>query len=526
MNHGSEAASGKGLADPIVELTGVSKSFGGAPALSNVSFELVPGEVHALVGMNGAGKSTLVGILSGAYRPDAGEICVNGKKLHTLTPRLAREHSISTVPQKRDLVSELTVTENLFLGNLPCRGGLIDWKAAHARAAEVLELTAITGIAPEQKVAELTVAEQTKVQIAREIQRGGKVLILDEPTASLSGADALDVHDLVKMLRTKGTAIIYISHHLDEILGLADRVTILRDGQKQLTTSAQELTIPDLVYAMAGDHVESDRPERLHEPGELCLEINDLTVAGRLQKFSIDVRAGEVVAVLGPAGHGQSSLFPALAGLKKPTTGTLKISGKQVPWGNVPKSLSSGLRCITGDRLNNGLVGNLTVDENIVMFQHRFEKHHLMSWKAVADRARELRDRFHIAMLQQNPPVGHLSGGNQQKVLLAKWLNQAPTIVLLEEPTNGVDVAAKAEIHRMVDNLVSDGTGILLVGSDVDEILRLADRVAIINGDTVVSTRHITDLSRDELIALTVGRTDDNTTEVSLALSQGAASDD
>lgn len=495
-------------ADTVLRLDSVSKSFGGAHALSEVSFDLAAGEIHALVGMNGAGKSTLVGVLSGVHAPDSGTIDIDGTEHSSLSPRRARDAGISTVPQRRKLVGDLTVAENLFLGQLPTRAGLIDWKRAMSRATEVLAEIGADDIDPRLRASALSIAEQTKIEIAREVQRGGRILILDEPTASLSGAEALDVQDLVRGLRSRGTAIIYISHHLDEIIDLADRVTVLRDGKDRLTTTSAELTVPDLVYAMAGEHIETERPARTGEAGEERLSVSGLTVGGRLEDFSVDVRAGEVVAVLGPAGHGQSSLFPVLSGSQKPDSGQLRVQGRHVPWGRISASLGSGLRCITGDRLRNGLVAGLSVDENIVMFRQRFERRHWINWTTITERARGLRERFRITTLQKNPPVGQLSGGNQQKVLLAKWLDQSPPMVVLEEPTNGVDVTAKPEIYAMIEDLIAEGTGVLLVGSDVDEILRLADRVSVINGDRVIASRAIDDLTRDELIALTVGSTD------------------
>lgn len=493
-------------ARPVLTLTDVSKSFGGVAALRDVSLDLLPGEVHALVGMNGAGKSTLVGVISGAHAPDSGTVTVDGTAV-TLTPRRAREHGIGTVPQKRDLVTSLTVTENLLLGRLPRRLGVVDWRGAHRRAEDALRSIGIAGIDPRVPAEALTVAEQTMVEIAREVHRGGTVLILDEPTASLGGAAAMEVRALVRRLRDQGTAVLYISHHLDEILGLADRVTVLRDGQRRLTVAGRELTVPELVHAMAGDHVDADRPARTGPAGPRRLSVAGLTVPGELADFSVDVDAGEVVAVLGPAGHGQTALFPALSGLRRPEAGTLTVAGQEVRWGRVSHSLASGLRCVPGDRLNQGVIGGLTLDENIVMARDRLERRRVVSWRALSQRAGSLRERFGVVTLQHNPPIGLLSGGNQQKALLAKWLDRTPPVCFLEEPTNGVDVAAKADIHAMVDDLVRQGTAVLLVSSDVEEVLRLADRIVVVHGDRVVATRGIADVTRDELIALTVGDT-------------------
>ncbi|MCQ1957506.1 sugar ABC transporter ATP-binding protein [Arthrobacter sp. zg-Y826] len=510
---------------PVLTLTGISKSFGGVAALRDISLELFPGEVHALVGMNGAGKSTLVGVLSGAHAPDAGVIELEGNPLAALTPRRAREHGVATVPQKRDLVLALTVTENLFLGQLPRRAGLVDWRRAHRLAEEALRSIGIGEINPRVPVEQLTVAEQTMVEIAREVRHGGKILILDEPTASLGGSAAMQVRNLVRRLRDQGTAVVYISHHLDELHDVADRITVLRDGQRQLTVAKDKLTVPELVYAMAGEHVDAERPTRAAPPGERRLRIDKLTVHGALAGFSLEVHAGEVVAVLGPAGHGQTALFPALSGLRRPASGAMSVMEKPVRWGNIRESLASGLRCIPGDRLAQGVIGALTLDENIVLARDHFDGRRLVNWRALARRARQLRDRFGVVTLQRNPPIEMLSGGNQQKALLGKWLDRTPPVVFLEEPTNGVDVAAKADIHRMVDDLASQGAAVLLVSSDIEEVLRLADRIAVVHGNRLVAHRDVGTVSRDELIALTVGDTENTPGDKGVAPTSGESSD-
>jgi len=488
----------------ILTLTGVSKAFGGAAALRDVDFDVRAGEVHALVGMNGAGKSTLVGVISGAHSPDGGAIVFEGELLTALTPRRAREHGIATVPQKRDLVGSLTVAENLFLGELPRRAGIVDWGTMRARAGAVLRAVGLE-IDPRRPAGTLTAAEQTMVEIAREVHRGGRVLVLDEPTASLGGAAAADVRALVKRLRDQGRGVVYISHHLDEILELADRITVLRDGRRRLTVPRADLEVSSLVYAMVGDHVDTERPVRDRAPGAERLHLDAVSVGHRLRDMTLTVRAGEVVAVLGPAGDGQTELFLALAGLRRPDAGTLRIDGTEVAWGSVRRSLASGLRCITGDRLRQGLVAGMTIDENITLAHDRAAGRLFIDWRDLRRRAAGLRARFGVRTLQANPPVGQLSGGNQQKVLLAKWLESAPGVCFLEEPTNGVDVAAKAEIHALIDDLAGSGTAVLLASSDVEEVLRLADRVAVVSAGRVTAVVDVAETHRDRLVALTVG---------------------
>ncbi|MDJ1371938.1 sugar ABC transporter ATP-binding protein [Gulosibacter molinativorax] len=482
----------------------ISKHFGGAAALRDVDFDLRAGEVHALVGMNGAGKSTLVNVISGSIVPNEGEMYIDGAEVHSLTPRKAREHGIATVPQKRNLVDSLTVGENLLIGRLPKRGGAIDWKRVHEQARVLLGEIGLD-IDPRILAGNLTSAEQTLVEIARENHQG-HILILDEPTATLGGAAAERVRDLVKLLRSKGRAIIYISHHLDEILELADRVTIMRDGRKRLTVPRSELDVPTLVRAMVGSDVVQTRPDRADRAlGEERIALEDLSSGRRLQRLNVRVRGGEIVAVLGPAGDGQAVLFGALAGRSIPDSGKLEIDGQVVPFGSVKKSLRSGLRCITGNRIANGLVGGLSVDENILMARDRKERRSFVNWQDLHRRARELRQAWGVKTIGADPAVAMLSGGNQQKVLLAKWLADKPDAIFLEEPTNGVDIAAKEDIHREIDQLAEGGSAVLLSSSDVHEVLRLADRIIVVNGGRIVAERNAESVTRDELVALTIG---------------------
>ncbi|MER7619758.1 ATP-binding cassette domain-containing protein, partial [Nonomuraea wenchangensis] len=326
--------------DVRIELAGVSKSFGGAVALREIDFAVNGGEVHALVGMNGAGKSTLVKILSGALVPDAGEVLIDGAGHGALTPRRARALGVSIVHQHRTLVPQLTVAENMLLGRLPRRAGAVDWRRAHAEAARAL--AALDVRVPTRAVAgELGPAQQTLVEIAREVATGGKVLVLDEPTASLGGADAATVHDLVRRLSSAGISIVYISHHLDEVLGLADRITVLRDGRRIVTAAGADLDLAGLVRAMTGEQISHQRPRRDRAAGETVLEIDALASGARLAELTLTVRAHEVVAVLGPAGDGQSELFDLLSGRRRPSGGRIRVAGADVAAGDVGAALAA-----------------------------------------------------------------------------------------------------------------------------------------------------------------------------------------
>ncbi|WUI02908.1 sugar ABC transporter ATP-binding protein [Spirillospora sp. NBC_00431] len=492
---------------PVLELRGVCKAFGGARALSGVDFALSAGEVHAVVGMNGAGKSTLVETMCGAVVPDRGTIHIAGRRHAALTPRRAHAAGVRIVHQRRSLVPGLTVAENLLLGRLPTRLGVVDWKSAHREAVLALAGLGID-IGTGRIAAGLGPAEQTLVEIAREARPGGRVLILDEPTAPLGGADVPRVHRLVRALRSRGTGVVYISHDLDEVLGLADRITVLRDGRRVATVPAAAADLPALIGAMTGDRLrhgtEGPAAARARAAGEPVLELRGLT-AGRLRGFDLTVPAGRITAVLGPAGDAQCELFPLLSGLRRAESGRVLVGGGDVPSGDAGAALAAGLRCVTGDRLAYGLVPGLTVDENLDLVRRGLRRPWLVWWSRMRGHGRAARDRYGITALQADPPVAALSGGNQQKVLLAAWLGTGATACLLEEPTGGVDVAAKADIHRLVGELAAGGAAVLLASSDVDEVAALADRVVVVRAGRTVADRPIEKVSRDDLVSLTAG---------------------
>ncbi|MFF5078171.1 sugar ABC transporter ATP-binding protein [Actinoplanes sp. NPDC000266] len=490
---------------PVVRVAGIGKSFGGAVALRDVSLDLFPGEIHALMGMNGAGKSTLVKILSGAQNPDAGQMEIAGGGAQgQLTARKARKLGIATVPQRRELVMTLTVAENIMLGDLPARGSLVRWRSARSQAQAALGDLGID-LDVDALAGDLTVAEQTMVEVAREVRRGSRVLILDEPTACLGAEAAAQIHTLVRTLRDGGVAVVFISHHIGEVLALADRVTVLRDGAVVWAGLAKETDEPGLVRSMVGRDVVSTRPDKSSKMGNVGIRVRGVNEGRFVEDFTVEVRKGEVVAVLGPAGDAQSRLFDLLSGRRRPESGELEIDGRKVPFGRVSRSLSSGLRCVTGDRRRLGLIPELSVDENLLLAQDRLDNKKLHRWDLLSRRAAPLRHDYRVVTLAENPPVGLLSGGNQQKVLLAKWLGTSPSACLLEDPTNGVDIAAMADIHALVDGLAAEGVAVLLASSDAKEVMRLADRVVCVRDGRMVAEYDINSITHDELVAVALG---------------------
>ncbi|MFJ2812850.1 MULTISPECIES: sugar ABC transporter ATP-binding protein [unclassified Streptomyces] len=488
----------------VLRVRGVTKSFGGAAALDHVDLDLYPGEIHALMGMNGAGKSTLVQILSGVHQADSGTVEVGGQVRHGLTVRGARRLGIAAVPQRRELVWGLTVAENVLLGDLPTRGPAVRRKAVRDEARAALTALGID-IDVRRTAGSLSVAEQTMVEVAREVRRGGRILILDEPTACLSAEAADQIRALVRTLRDEGVAVVYISHHLDEVMAVADRLTVLRDGRVVRTALAREVDHASLVRAMVGRDVVSARPERPAPRAELGLAVHGLSHGRAIRDFTVEVRKGEIVAVLGPAGDAQSRLFDLLSGRRRPDAGRLHVEGRPVPLGRVGAALTGGLRCVTGDRRALGLVPGLTLDENLMLAADRFAGRRLHRRGELARRAAPLRRDYGVRTLARNPPVSALSGGNQQKVLLGKWLETSPAACFLEDPTNGVDIAAMADIHTLLDDLAARGVAVLLASSSAEEVMRLADRVVVVRAGRTVAVHDITAITRDELVATALG---------------------
>lgn len=492
------------MTGPVVRVRGVTKSFGGAAALRDVDLDLYPGEVHALMGMNGAGKSTLVQVLSGVHQADRGTIEVDRHAQPGMTVRRARRLGIAFVPQRRELAMGLTVAENIMLGALPKSRGIVNWRAINSQAKQALSGLRID-IDVRRLAGELTVAEQTMVEVAREVRRGGRVLVLDEPTACLSAEAAAQIRALVRTLRDEGVAVVYISHYIDEVMGIADRVTVLRDGGVVRSAPAAEFDAASLVRGMVGRDVVSTRPERPAPKAEVGMAVQGLSRGRSIRDFSVQVRKGEVVAVLGPAGDAQSGLFDLLSGRARPDTGELHVDGRAVRFGKVPASLASGLRCVTGDRRTLGLVPELSVNENLMLAGDRFARRRWHRGSDLARRAKPLRESYGVVALAGNPPVGALSGGNQQKVLLAKWLETEPVACFLEDPTNGVDIAAMADIHTLVDELAGRGVAVLLASSSAEEVMRLADRVVVVSGGRAVAEHDIHAITHDELVATALG---------------------
>jgi rhamnose transport system ATP-binding protein len=473
---------------PLLAFAGIEKSFGAVRALRGVSFELRAGEVHALLGENGAGKSTLIKVATGAHAPDAGSIVLAGQRLDRLDPTAARAHGIACIYQQPALFPDLTVAENIALRLEPVRGGCrVDWRARHQRAGELLR-QAGAEIAPDREVRHLSMPEQQLVEIACALGAEARILIMDEPTASLTRPEQERLFETVRRLKARGVGVIYISHRLDEIFALADRVTVLRDGASLGTSAVRDLTEAALIHLMVGREVSLLYPPALAPAGDGVLELRGVgCMAGGVRDVSFTVRAGEVFGLAGLVGAGRTELARVLFGLTPADAGEIWLRGTRVAIRSPRAAMEHGIAYVPEDRRRHGVVLELPVAQNLTLAAHR--RIFPGGWlRRGAERkcAEGLIARLDIRTAGPDAPAGSLSGGNQQKVALARWLATGPRVLILDEPTQGVDVGAKGEIHRIIRELAAGGLAVVLISSDLPEVLGMSDRIGVMRGGALV----------------------------------------
>ena len=491
----------------LLRVTGVTKSYGGVRALSGVSFDVRGGEVHALVGENGAGKSTLIAVVSGARQPDAGTVEIDGRTVEDLDPVRARALGAAVIHQRPALFGELSVAENVALGT-ERSGSLerIDWKGRRVRAAELLERLGAT-ISPDARVADLRTAEQQLVEIARALGGNARVVVLDEPTASLSDEEAARVLDIVRELRRDGCAVVYVSHRLEEVLAIADRVTVLRDGEVAATLAADRTSRAEIVKLMIGRAIEEATPRPSSARKEVLLDVRGLSAAALgLSDVSISVRAGEIVGLFGLVGAGRTELARVLFGLERADRGDVKLGGRPFAPRSPAEAIAAGLAYVPEDRPRHGVLLDMDVGANVVLaVQDRLARRGIVDPPREDAIAQRLIDRLDVRTDSLRRLVRTLSGGNQQKVALARWLAAEPAMLVLDEPTQGIDVGARAEIHALLQELVARGLGVLAISSDLEEVMGISDRVAVMRAGRVVANRDRKAITREEVLALALG---------------------
>ena len=489
-------------------MRGIGKTFPGVRALEDVSLDLHPGEVHALVGENGAGKSTLMKILAGAQGADTGEIAIDGKAAVIHSPRAAEDLGVGMIYQEFNLVPSLDAVDNIVLGNEPVKGMLVDETAARKRAEAVFAQLGVS-VPLDVETSQLRVAEQQMIEIAKVLSRNARIIVMDEPTAALTDREIDKLFEVIRSLKARGAGIIYISHRLEELPQIADRITVLRDGRVIETRDAKDFPPDEIIHAMVGRQLESHFPELPPVPAgaPVVLAVRDLEREPAVKHVSFDVRAGEIVGLAGLVGAGRTEIVRAIAGADIPQAGVIKVQGRVIRIRSPHDGIDAGFAFITEDRKSQGLVLGMSVRENVTLA-------HLAQFvqrdQLIDRRKEEATTREYIEQLQIRTPgteqlVRNLSGGNQQKVVLAKWLLGNAKVFLFDEPTRGIDVGAKAEIYQLMVKLVQGGAGIVMVSSELPEVLGMAHRILVVRGGTIVREFARADATPDAVIAAATG---------------------
>ncbi len=492
---------------PLLEVAGVTKTFPGVVALEGVEFSLRSGEVHCLVGENGAGKSTLMKILAGGIRPDAGEIRLGGEPVRLRSPHDAQARGIGMIYQEFNLVPALSVAENIFLGRAPTRGRspFIDHRALRRDARALLSRLGIA-LDPRKTAGECSVAEQQMVEIAKALALDARLLIMDEPSATLTDAEMKALFTLIRELRARGLGIVYISHRLEEIFHIGDRVTVLRDGRRVDTRPVADVSRDALIHMMVGRELKDEFPKVVASPGAERLRVVGLTRTDAFEDVSFTLRAGEIVGLTGLVGSGRTEVARAIFGADPIDSGRIVLDGKEIRPRTPKDAIAAGIGLLTEDRKRQGLVLGMSVRENVtlanlagvpgrVLMQRRGERH------IAQDHARDLRIR--TPGVEQ--AAVHLSGGNQQKVVLAKWLFTESRVLMFDEPTRGIDVGAKVSIYELMNRLVANGAAILMISSELPEVLGMCDRILVMHEGRIAGELSRANASQEAIMRLATG---------------------
>jgi ABC-type sugar transport system ATPase subunit len=473
------------MSEFVLEMLEVDKSFFNVKVLDNVSFNLYPGEVHAIVGENGAGKTTLMKILMGIYHRDAGEILLDGKTVSIQTPKEALDHGIAIIPQELSPILDLEVAEYIFIGREIRKtkfGGMsiVDHKA-QIRETETLLKSAGIEINPRSLMRNLSVAQIQLVEIIKAISFSSKIIIMDEPTSAISYREVEILFEQIQKLKTQGVAIVYISHNMDEIMQIADRITVLRDGEHVGTDYVGNLNKEKMIKMMVGRDIKEVYPKQTTKIGEVMLEVRNLSLKNEFRKISFNIRRGEILGIAGLVGAGRSELVESIFGITLPDTGEVLIQGEPIKIFHPEDAIRNRIALITEDRNFTGLNLKSTVEHNIsIVHLSRMSKFGVINKKKEADAAEEYIKKLNIRTLSRNSLVKTLSGGNQQKVVLAKWLLTEPDIIILDDPTRGIDVGAKRDIYLLIGELAKAGKAILMISSEIPEIMGLSDRIIVL----------------------------------------------
>ena len=485
----------------ILTLKNITKEFPGVKALDDVTINIERGTIHGLVGENGAGKSTLIKVLAGIYQPNKGEIILDGKPCRFNSPIEARRAGISVVHQEIKLAEPLSVAENMFLGNVQLKNGLVDWKGMRRRAWEIVEDLGMD-IDINAQVSSLTVAKKQIVEIMHAINNNSRILIMDEPSAVLTDRELEVMFRIVKQLRDKGITIIYISHRLDEIFGLCSNVSVLRDGCHIDTIPVASVDRQGLINMMVGREMGQEYPKEVGNVGGTILEVKNLS-RGILQDISFEVKSGEVFGISGLVGAGRTELARAILGIDKPESGEVYVRGKKVHYRTFADAIRDGLGLIPEDRKLQGLVQIMSVKRNTTLVNmKRVLRAGVISSSLEEKLSKEYADKLHVVTPSMETEVQYLSGGNQQKVVIAKWLFQNSEILFLDEPTRGIDVGAKAEIYRLINRMAKEGKTIIMISSEMPELLGMCGRIMVMHEGHKMGELNAAEATQEKIMAL------------------------
>lgn len=491
-----------------IEMRGIDKSFGSNQVLKQAGFTLESGEVHALMGENGAGKSTLMKILTGVYTKDAGTVLVDGKEVNYKNPQEAEKAGIVFIYQELNVMFNLTVEENLFMGKeIHGKFGICDKKAMQKKAQEALNILGVN-ISPKTVMAELSVGQQQMVEICKALMADAKVIIMDEPTAALTQSETVALFKVIESLRKKGVSMVYISHRMEEIFELCDRITVLRDGSYIGVKNIPETNMNEIVKMMIGREIGERYPSRNVKIGKEVLKVKELTRKGTFHDVNFSVRAGEVLGVSGLMGAGRTEIMQAIFGNLSYESGTIEIDGKEVKISNPRQAMEHGIGFITEDRKTEGLMLDKSIRENISLCNlRRISKSSVISREAEKNMVAEAIKDLHIKCFGSYHECNNLSGGNQQKVVLAKWILTNPKILILDEPTRGVDIGAKKEIYSIINKLAAQGVAIIMVSSELPEVLGMSDNIMVVREGEVRGIISYEEANQERVMTLATGGT-------------------
>jgi rhamnose transport system ATP-binding protein len=490
------------MTENILELKNITKRFSGVEVLHEVSFSLYPGEVHALLGENGAGKSTFIKVITGVHQPDKGEIYLNGKRVHFGDTRESRQAGIAAIYQELSLFPDLDVAENIFVGRQPTTtGGRIDWRKLYGDAGKLL-LSLGVHLDLKQKARSLSIAQQQMVEIARAFSINARILIMDEPTSSLTLNEVADLFRLVRRLREEGTAIVFISHRLEELFELADRVTVMRDGSYVDTCSIKDVSRDDLIRLMVGRTITDLFPKQDVKAGEVVLKVENLARAGSFHNVSFELRKGEILGMAGLVGAGRTNVARAIFGVEPATAGSIQLDGQEVAITSPQQAIKLGLAYVPEDRQLHGLIPAMPITSNISLpMLYKYAQHGWLQDKTERKSAYDAALQMEVRANNMWQLARELSGGNQQKIVLSKWLSTKPRILILDEPTRGIDVGTKAAVHALMSKLAAEGMAILMISSELPEILGMSDRVIVMREGHMTGQFSRADATQEKIIS-------------------------